>query len=143
MLSIFLVVDRSLNLLVTFRHNDRWLTISHLFQAKETVDSAILVPLGTQMFWALCLSAIFCEAGEKMTIVWSDVDDEIEKIDWYFLSLEIQKSIIITMSFSQRVVQLAGLGSISGSRKIFKKVSSIIWIMTMDFMISISFVLGC
>lgn len=93
------------------------------FQAKETIDSAILVPLGTQMFWALVLSAIFCEVGERMSMVWTELDDEIKKINWYFLSTKMGKTVIITISFSQREVTLDGFGNISGSREIFKKVS--------------------
>lgn len=75
------------------------------------------------MFWALVLSAIFCEIGEKNSNVWVEINDEIEKIDWYLLSIEFQKTIITIMSFSQRAVILDGFGSISGSREIFKEVS--------------------
>lgn len=74
------------------------------------------------MFWALVLSAIFCEVGEKMSNVWVEVNDGIEKIEWYFLPTKMQKAIIITMSFSQKSVVLDGFGSISGSREMFKKV---------------------
>lgn len=75
------------------------------------------------MFWALVLSAIFCEVGEKMSNVWVEINDEIEKINWYLLPIETQKIIVTIMSFSQRAVILDGLGSISGSREIFKEVS--------------------
>lgn len=74
------------------------------------------------MFWALVLSAIFCEVGEKMSNNWVEIHDEIEKINWYLLSIETQKMIVAIMSFSQRSVFLDGLGSISGSREIFKEV---------------------
>lgn len=76
------------------------------------------------MFWALVLSAIFCEVGEQMSNVWAEFSDEIEKIEWYFLPNATQKAVIITMGFSQKAVVLDGLGSISGTREIFKKVSS-------------------
>lgn len=69
------------------------------------------------------LTAIFCEVGERMSIVWAELDDEIKKIDWYFLPTKMGKTFIITMSFSQRKVTLNGFGNISGSREIFKMVS--------------------
>lgn len=75
------------------------------------------------MFWALVVSAIHCEVGERMSNIWVEIDDDINSIEWYLLSTDTRKSIITIMSFTQRPVILDGLGSISGSRELFKKVS--------------------
>lgn len=63
------------------------------------------------------------ELGERISKAFSEVFDEIDRLDWYKLPIELQKILPIILLDAQQLVVLECFGSISCSREVFKKVS--------------------
>lgn len=75
-----------------------------------------------EMAWSINNILIYCEVGGNISKSFEEIDDEIDKIDWYLLPINMRRSLITIKIISQRTIRLRGFGSISGSRDVFKMV---------------------
>lgn len=75
-----------------------------------------------QTFYAFCVLFLTCEFGERLTIVFDELEYEIEQFDWYLFPNEIQRILLTLMVFGQQEVSLQCFGSTSTNREAFKKV---------------------
>lgn len=64
----------------------------------------------------------FLELGERMSMSFVEVGDEIGELDWYAFPIEIQKMLPIVLIDSQKPIAIRCFGSIFCGREIFKKV---------------------
>lgn len=71
----------------------------------------------------LSLVLIACEAGQHVSDVFSEVDYVLGQMDWYLLSIEMQRMLPAIIMFAQEPVVVKFFGSLSCSREQFKKVS--------------------
>lgn len=60
--------------------------------------------------------------GQQATNAFSDMNDALDKIDWYLYPIEIQRMLVPVMIYSQKPALLEFFGSIACSREQFKKV---------------------
>lgn len=66
---------------------------------------------------------IICEFGQLMTNTFFEIDDEIEKFNWYLFPHELQRMMPIIFIESQIPVEFKCFGSISATRISSKQVS--------------------
>lgn len=83
----------------------------------------ILVVLLCEMTWAFAFVYIICEFGQRVSNAYIEIEDEIGQLDWYLLSMEIQKILPTLMIVTQKTVGLDVFGNISADREDFQKVS--------------------
>lgn len=76
-------------------------------------------------FWAIALIFATCECIQRFTNAFDDINDAIERLDWYLYPIEIQRLLIPIMMYAQKPVVIEVFGSISCSRDQFRKVCSI------------------
>lgn len=68
---------------------------------------------------------IICELGQRLTDAFEEINDEIDRFEWYLFPSEIQRMLPTIMISAQQPVVLECFGSIAGSRETFKRVSLI------------------
>lgn len=72
--------------------------------------------------YAICIVFICCELGERLAIVYDQLDSNIGQFHWYLFPLEIQRLLPLIMINAQQPIILVCFGSISANRETFKKV---------------------
>lgn len=78
---------------------------------------------------SICVSYAFglmmgvCELGQRMSNGFDQIDDEIEKFDWYLFSHQMQRMLLIILMEVQQSVEFNYFGSISATRENSKKAS--------------------
>lgn len=72
--------------------------------------------------WAFSLLGTFCEFGEMVTKQYDKFYDELCRINWYLLPIEIRKILIIVLIETQRPTIIKGYGNIPCTREAFKMV---------------------
>lgn len=63
-----------------------------------------------------------CEFGQRLSNAFEEIDNEIETFDWYLFPYELKQMLPIILLMTQKPVEFECFGSISISRKYFKKV---------------------
>lgn len=86
----------------------------------------ILIMLLCEMFWSFLFVLAVCEFGQRVSNAFIEIDSNIDQLDWYLFSLEMQKMLIILMIIAQKPVRLDVFGNISCDREDFKAVSEIL-----------------
>lgn len=66
---------------------------------------------------------MICEPSQQLSNAFEQITADIENLEWYLYSHEIQRMLPIVLLVSQRPIELECFGSIRASRKTFKKVS--------------------
>lgn len=66
-----------------------------------------------------------CELGQRVTNLFSGVNDMIEHFQWYSYPNKMQKVLLIIMIVAQQPVEFQCFGSTSANRDTFKKVCAI------------------
>lgn len=76
------------------------------------------------LLWINAIIFIFCECGERITIGFVEVNDEICQLKWYLFPYEIQRMMPNMMMATQEAVILKGCGNCSScTREAFTNVS--------------------
>lgn len=91
---------------------------------QDALNSVMVIALLMKMAMLIITMLMFCEVGEKVSIVFDEIKLEIEKIKFYLVSKSTEKLLITIMTFCQKPIALDGFGNIKGSREEFKNVSS-------------------
>lgn len=73
-------------------------------------------------FWAFCLVLVICEAGQKLSDSFEEVEDDFGQIDWYLLPLEIQRMLPTILIYLQDPMVVRFFGSLTCCRELFKNV---------------------
>lgn len=75
------------------------------------------------LWWALILTYLPCEFGERLSNGMVEINDCIDQFNWYLFSLEIRKILPMILLSVQQPVEIRFFGSIACNRDSFKKVS--------------------
>lgn len=65
---------------------------------------------------------VLCEPGAKMTTEIEKIGEEIERCEWYLLSVEMRRMYLIFLADTQSEVKLSGYGGITCDRETSKRV---------------------
>lgn len=82
-----------------------------------------LATLANQLVGSFISILFFCEIGEKVSIIFIQINNDLDRINWYLFSNDKQKMFNIILCFCKESVVLEGFGSIRASRNVFKEVS--------------------
>lgn len=74
------------------------------------------------VFVTLAMIFFPCELGEMVTNQYELLDDELCQLDWYLFPIEMQRSLVIFMSFTQQPAMIRGFANVRCGRDTFKKV---------------------
>lgn len=76
-----------------------------------------------EVFWSFGGIFFYCECGQWISESFEEIDDEVDRLNWYLLPVEINRMLPAIMANVQRPVELACFASISCGRESFKKVN--------------------
>lgn len=65
---------------------------------------------------------IFCEFGERISVLSEEINDTICELDWYSFPLHMQRMMPMILLSTQRPITLTAYGGIGCNRTTFKKV---------------------
>lgn len=77
------------------------------------------------LFLSNILLLTSCELSGRVSTEFDDINDMINQLDWYRLSLGQQRLLLIIMNNAQRELGIQCFGSILCNRETFKKVYNI------------------
>lgn len=86
------------------------------------IDAVLLMTV-FMVCYAFGVVFVACEVGQRISNEFSEINDVIERFDWYLFPDELKKILPIVMNLAQRPVCIDFFGSIACSRDVFKKVS--------------------
>lgn len=72
--------------------------------------------------WSFVISLLYCNLGETMTKQFDGFNNGLSCFNWYFLSVKMQKLLVIVMANTQTSIHIRGYGNIKCTREAFKKV---------------------
>lgn len=76
-------------------------------------------------FWAVNFVVIDCEAGQRLSNKNNQINDAINRIDWYLLPIEVQRILIVAIMHGQQPLHIKFFGSISCNREQFERVCAL------------------
>lgn len=82
----------------------------------EIIHPLILV------FWAFTMVLIFCELGELVSSQYDQFYEKLCKCDWFLVSVEMQRVLMIVMTNSQQPIFIRGYANIVCIRNTLKTV---------------------
>lgn len=65
-----------------------------------------------------------CELCQRVSNLYDEINDVIERFDWYLFPHEIQKSLLLIMMVTQKSIGFQCFGSKSANRDTLKRVRS-------------------
>lgn len=74
------------------------------------------------MFAIVIFLLILCELPDRISTEFDDLNDMIDRFDWYLLPLEIKKLLPMVMMNTQKSFGLTYFGSYRCNRESFRKV---------------------
>lgn len=74
-------------------------------------------------FGALMLIFICCEFGQRFSNAYDELNDAVNRMDWYLIPIDLHRILLIVMINTQKPLDVNFFGSISCSREQFKRVS--------------------
>lgn len=89
----------------------------------EFISLEMLLLTAFFALYAFGVVMIICELGQRLADAFEQINDEINKFDWYLFPPQVQRLLPIIMIATQQEVELECFGSISGTRETFKRVS--------------------
>lgn len=87
-------------------------------------DTVMVITLLSQGLSFLAIIFIACEIGNRLTYAFIEVSEEIDRIDYHLLPIEMRKMLPTILIYTRKSVALHGFGSIKYTRETFKKVRS-------------------
>lgn len=100
----------------------RKLFLFHIRSQEEFISMSVLFLTIFYACYAFGVVFITCELGQRMADAFSEIDDEIDRLDWHLFPPEIQQLMPTIMMATQQEVLLECFGSINGTRETFKNV---------------------
>lgn len=94
-------------------------------QSYNGIDSVVLLESFFCGFWALNLSYVVCEIGQRFSNAFTDLYDTICQLELYLYPTEVQQMFILIISYAQKPVDIAFFGSSACNRRQFRKVQSL------------------
>lgn len=76
----------------------------------------------SELFFSLILLLASCENGTRISSSFEYINDEINRFDWYLLSVEMQRILPVIMINAQESIGLECFGSFLCDRNTFKSV---------------------
>lgn len=73
-------------------------------------------------FWVFALTFLFCEPGERVSNRFGMFGEELERCNWYELSMEMQRMYMIFLSDTQQTMNIQSYGGIQCTRDTSKRV---------------------
>lgn len=70
---------------------------------------------------------LFCYFGDLLTAKFETISEMFYQCNWYLMMLDIQKLMPTILCVAQEPVYLSGIGNISCTRVVFKRVIAFIW----------------
>lgn len=84
--------------------------------------TAMLLLTISLVLYAFGTVFIVCELGQRMTDAFGEISDAIGNFNWNLFPDDFKKMLPIIIQFAEQPVDIEFFGSISCSRKVFKKV---------------------
>lgn len=81
----------------------------------------------TQLFIAVTLALITNEFSEQICNEFNQINDEIDKLNWYLFPQRVQRILPVIMLNLQKRIYFECFGGISCNREFFKKVGINEW----------------
>lgn len=73
-------------------------------------------------FWAIFMVFFSCEIGHRFSNAYEEMYDKIFHLDWYLLSMDLQRMLPTLLIYTQKSVDIECFGSTTCGRDTFKKV---------------------
>lgn len=77
------------------------------------------------IIWSFAIMFFNCEIGQDVSNQFNKLSDDIWKCDWYLLSHQLQRMLIVIIINAQDPVFIRGFGNVECTRDSFKQ--AIIW----------------
>lgn len=91
------------------------------FQSHYNLDALIISTF--EMFCTLVVLFVTSELGERISSEFEDINNQINRFDWYLCPINMQKMLPVIMTNLQQPVEFKCFGSIACNRDTFKAVS--------------------
>lgn len=73
-------------------------------------------------FWSFGMISFFCEIGERLTTEFEHFDRELSTCDWYLLPIDLQRTLLTVMMYSQKPASIQGYANTPCTRYALSKV---------------------
>lgn len=74
------------------------------------------------LIWMTIFMFLLCEPGSRMTSQFVAFSDEIDKLDWYLLSIKLRQMYVLFLLDTQNPMKVLSYANITFERETFKKV---------------------
>lgn len=92
------------------------------FQRSDEFSTVLLVQSIVYGSWAIGMLFFSCELGQRLSMAYNEVQNEIDQLDWYLLPMETQRMLPTLMCNTQKPFKVVCFGGISCERDTFKTV---------------------
>lgn len=91
--------------------------------ADKISDTILVYRVCITIFWSFAFLFFICEFADMVNNQFNQFNETVSYCEWYLLSIELQRLIIVLMANTQRQTTIHGYGNIVCTRVAFKKVN--------------------